>query len=102
MLASSGAKRVAESGTAGPCSIAPGLEVDLILEYADRTWAAIEVKLGSSRIHEAEKALLTLRNSRVDVNRIGPPAFLAVITGSEYAYTMSSGVHVVPLAALAA
>jgi hypothetical protein len=37
----------------------------------------------------------------VDLNRVGPPAFLAVVTGTEYAYTLPSGVHVVPLAALA-
>lgn len=79
-----------------------GLEVDLILEYADRSWAAIEVKLGSTRIPDAERALLTLRDGRVDVSRVGSPAFLAIITGTEYAYTLPSGVHVVPLAALAA
>lgn len=79
-----------------------GLEVDLILEYEDRTWAAFEVKLGSARIDEAEKSLLMLRDSRVDVTRVGPPAFLAVVTGTEYAYTLPSGVHVVPLAVLAA
>ena len=78
-----------------------GLEVDLILEFEDRTWAAVEVKLGSSRIAEAEKSLLTLRDARVDLNRVGTPVFLAVVTGSEYAYTLPSGVHVVPLAALA-
>lgn len=78
-----------------------GLEVDLILEFEDRTWAAIEVKLGSSRIAEAEKSLLTLRDARVDLNRVGTPVFLAVVTGSEYAYTLPTGVHVVPLAALA-
>ena len=79
-----------------------GLEVDLILEFQDRTWAAVEVKLGSSRIPEAEKSLLTLRDGRVDLDRMGPPAFLAVVTGTEYAYTLPSGVHVVPLAALRA
>jgi predicted AAA+ superfamily ATPase len=78
-----------------------GLEVDIILEFEDRTWAAIEVKLGASRIAEAEKSLLMLRDARVDLNRVGPPAFLAVVTGTEYAYTLPSGVHVVPLAALA-
>jgi predicted AAA+ superfamily ATPase len=78
-----------------------GLEVDLILEFEDRTWAAIEVKLGASRIAEAEKSLLTLRDERVDLNRVGPPAFLVVVTGTEYAYTLPTGVHVVPLAALA-
>ena len=78
-----------------------GLEVDLILEFEDRTWAAIEVKLGASRIAEAEKSLLTLRDARVDLSRVGPPVFLAVVTGTEYAYTLPTGVHVVPLAALA-
>ena len=78
-----------------------GLEVDLILEFEDRTWAAIEVKLGASRIAEAEKSLLMLRDARVDLARVGPPVFLAVVTGTEYAYTLPTGVHVVPLAALA-
>jgi predicted AAA+ superfamily ATPase len=78
-----------------------GLEVDLILEFEDMSWAAIEVKLGASRIAEAEKCLLTLRDARVDLNRVGTPVFLAVVTGTEYAYTLPSGVHVVPLAALA-
>lgn len=79
-----------------------GLEVDLILEYRDTKWAAIEVKLGTRRIPEAEKSLLMLRDARVDLDRVGPPAFLAIVTGGEYAYTLPSGVHVVPLAALAA
>lgn len=77
-----------------------GLEVDLIMEFDDSTWAAIEVKLGTSRIAEAERSLLTLRDSRVDLTKVGQPAFLAVMTGAEYAYTLPSGVHVVPLAAL--
>lgn len=79
-----------------------GLEVDLILEFQDRSWAAVEVKLGSARIAEAEKSLLTLRDNRVDIHRTGRPAFLAVVTGTEYAYTLPSGIHVVPLAALRA
>ena len=78
-----------------------GLEVDLILEFENRTWAAVEVKLGSSRIAEAERCLLTLRDERVDLKRVGAPAFMAIVTGTEYAYTLESGVHVVPLACLA-
>lgn len=79
-----------------------GLEVDLILEFEDTTWAAIEVKLGDAHIASAEKSLLTLRNDRVDLDLVGAPAFLAIVTGTEYAYTLPSGVHVVPLAAIAA
>jgi predicted AAA+ superfamily ATPase len=78
-----------------------GLEIDLITEFEDGTWAAIEIKLGSARVPDAEKNLLTLRDARVDTQRVGDPAFLAVITGAEYAYTLPSGVQVVPLGALA-
>ncbi|WJY64764.1 hypothetical protein CAQUA_00030 [Corynebacterium aquatimens] len=34
--------------------------------------------------------------------KVGAPAFLAVITGTEYAYTLPSGVHVIPLGVLGA
>ena len=78
-----------------------GLEVDAILELPEQgVWAACEVKLGSARIGEAEANLLKLRDERVDVARVGVPAFLAVITGTEHAYTLPSGVHVVPLGVL--
>ena len=78
-----------------------GLEVDVIIEYPDGRWAPIEVKLGSAQIPQAEASLLRLRDGRVDVARVGKPAFMAVVTGTEYAYTLQSGVHVIPLAALA-
>lgn len=77
-----------------------GLEVDAILEYPDGRWAAIEVKLGSSRIPQAEKNLVTLRDTRVDLSRVGPPAFLTIVTGTQYAYTLPTGVHVIPLGIL--
>ncbi|WP_284252298.1 ATP-binding protein [Litorihabitans aurantiacus] len=77
-----------------------GLEVDAILELDDGGWAACEVKLGASRVEAAEAALLRLRE-RVDVGRTGRPRFLAVITGTEHGYTLPSGVHVLPLGALA-
>lgn len=80
-----------------------GLEVDAILEFPDAgRWAACEIKLGASRIPDAERNLLKLRDERVDLDRVGEPAFLAIITGTEYAYTLPSGVHVVPLATLRA
>ena len=51
---------------------------------------------------EAEAGLLKLRDERVDLERVGQPDFLAVITGTEYGYTLPSGVHVIPLATLTA
>lgn len=77
---------------------ADGLEVDAIIDYRN-TWAAVEIKLGSTEIERAEKNLLSLR-SKVDTNKVGEPAFLAIVTGTKYAYTMASGVHVIPLATL--
>ncbi|MDO4258406.1 MAG: DUF4143 domain-containing protein [Actinomycetaceae bacterium] len=78
-----------------------GLEIDAIVEYPDEAmWGACEVKLGSSKIPDAERNLLKLRDERVDVSKIGDPAYLVIITGTEYAYTLPSGVHVVPLGVL--
>ncbi|SNU01045.1 protein of unknown function [Ruaniaceae bacterium KH17] len=79
-----------------------GLEVDAIVEYPDGKWGAVEVKLGSSRIPDAERSLLTLRDQRVDLDRVGAPAFLAVVTATEYAYTLPSGIDVIPLGVLGA
>lgn len=79
-----------------------GLEVDAIVEYPGGRWGAVEVKLGEARVHEAEADLLKLARERVDTARVGAPQFLMVVTGGEYARTLPSGVHVVPLAALGA
>lgn len=77
-----------------------GLEVDAIIEYPSGAWGAAEVKLGSAHLAQAERSLLTLRDERVDADRTGPAAFLAIITGTQYAYTLPSGVHVIPLGTL--
>ena len=76
-----------------------GLEIDVIIEYPD-SWAAIEAKLGSTEIAKAETNLLRLSNDKVDTEKMGKPAFLAIVTGTEAAYTLPSGVHVIPLATL--
>ena len=74
-----------------------GLEVDAIIEYWDGSWAGIEVKLGSTEIPKGEANLLKLRDERINLDTVGPPRYLAVITGTEYALTLPSGVHVIPL-----
>jgi len=77
-----------------------GLEIDAIIEYSWNDWAAVEVELGSSQIEAAERHLLTLRDKRVDTEVVGQPSFLAVVTGTQHAYTLPSGVHVIPLGVL--
>lgn len=78
-----------------------GLEIDAIMEFSDGGWAAAEIKLGIKHVPAAEAALLKLRDDRVDLERIGDPRFLAILTGAEFGYTLPSGVHVIPLATLA-
>jgi predicted AAA+ superfamily ATPase len=79
-----------------------GLEIDAIIEFTDWSWAAAEIKLGHTEIPQAEAHLMKLRDERVDLERTGQPRFLAVITGTEYAYTLPSGIHVIPLSSLTA
>ena len=76
-----------------------GLEADAIIHLHDGRWAAIEVKLGSHWIDDAVANLLKLRD-KVNTDSMGEPAFLAVVTATNYAYTREDGVHVIPITLL--
>ena len=76
-----------------------GLEADIIIHLPDGRWAAVEVKLGSRQVDIGAKNLLALKE-RIDTTKIPPPSLLMIITGTEYAYTRSDGVVVVPLGCL--
>lgn len=82
-----------------------GLEADVILELPDGRWAAIEIKLGESKVPEAVESLLRVKN-KVTANpyaRQRDPSFLMVLVGNgAYSYTTPEGVHVVPLTLLGA
>lgn len=78
-----------------------GLEVDAIVTCADGRWGAFEVKLGTSSVDAGAASLLRFVD-KVDTERAGKPAVLAVITGTGYAYRRSDGVQVVPIATLGA
>lgn len=75
------------------------VEVDAIVEVADGRWGAFEVKLGAGRIDEAAANLLRFA-ARIDTDRTGKPAVLAVITGGGYGFMRDDGVAVVPIVAL--
>ena len=76
-----------------------GLEVDAIVELHDGRWGAVEVKLGSEEEEKAAKDLLKLRE-KVDLERMGEPSFLMILTGTKYAYRRKDGVCVVPIGCL--
>ena len=77
------------------------MEVDAIIEYPDRTWAAFEVKMGFSAQDEAAKNLLAF-TKKVDQNKMGVPAALTIITANGIACRRKDGVNVVPLSVLTA
>ena len=76
-----------------------GLEADAIVHLHDGRWGAVEAKLGSGMIDEAAENLKKIKN-KVESETMGAPSFLAVITGTEYAYTREDGVHVIPIGCL--
>lgn len=78
-----------------------GTEADAIVEYADGTWGAFEVKLGIGAVDEAAGSLKTLAN-KIDTGRVKAPASLTVITGNGFAYRRPDGINVVPISTLTA
>ncbi len=82
-----------------------GLEADAIIERADGSWAAIEVKVGLDKVDEAAAALLRLKKKVCGDKpaRTPEPAFLAVVTAmGEIAYRRQDGVYVIPIRVLGA
>ena len=75
-------------------------EADAVLQFADGSWALIEVKLGGEDdIRKAADNLMKIADD-IDRKRTGKPAFLMVVTKNKVAYQMENGVYVVPLCCL--
>jgi predicted AAA+ superfamily ATPase len=77
------------------------MEVDAIVEYPDNTWAAFEVKMGFNAQDEAAANLLKFAD-KINLEKMGEPAALTVITASGFACRRKDGVNVVPLGVLTA
>lgn len=81
------------------------LEVDAIVERADGSWGAFEIKLSEQKVPEAAANLIRLRDKlmRDSLGRTPKPSFLAVLLGTgEAAYRRQDGVYVIPIRALGA
>ena len=73
------------------------LDADAIIEMADGSRAAVEIKLGHHQVDEAAAKLLKLQGKLVKAG-IQPPACLLVIAGiSSFAHQRPDGVIEVPL-----
>jgi predicted AAA+ superfamily ATPase len=78
-----------------------GLEIDAIVEYADGTWGAFEIKLGMGAVDDAANNLLKFA-AKIDTDKTKAPAALTVITGNGFAHRRPDGVNVVPISTLTA
>lgn len=75
-------------------------EIDAVIELADGSWCAFEIKLGANQIDEAAENLLRLK---ADIEKHGgkAPTDLCVVCGlSNAAYVWADGVFVTPITAL--
>lgn len=74
-----------------------GLDSDAIIEGADGSWTAVEIKLGHNQVDSAANKLRRLEGKIVSAGG-KPPACLIVITGlSSFAHERDDGVFVVPI-----
>ncbi len=82
-----------------------GLEADCVLHLENGDYALIEFKVGSAYIDEGAQHLIKLNNiieEKIIKNnlKIRKPKFLAIITGTKYAYTREDGVKILPIGTL--
>lgn len=78
-----------------------GREVDAVVECADGSWGAFEIKLGLNQLDEAAQKLLSIQQLMRQEPSAKAPSALCVLCGvGQYAYTREDGVMVVPIAAL--
>ncbi len=76
-----------------------GLECDAIIHLRDGRYALIEAKLGGSDIDTAANNLIKLKN-KIDTDQMRKPSFMAVLTGTQYAYEREDGILVLPVSCL--
>jgi predicted AAA+ superfamily ATPase len=78
-----------------------GLEIDAVIEYADGTWGAFEIKLGFGAADAAAENLLKFTD-KIDTEKVNTPSSLTVLTANGFAHRRPDGVNVVPLSVLTA
>ena len=78
-----------------------GLECDAVISDEDGNYGLIEIKLGGEPLIEKGADALNKLVSKIDTDRMNPPAFKMVLTSvGDYAYTRKDGIIVCPIGAL--
>ena len=76
-----------------------GLEADAIIHLKDGRWGAVEIKMGAQEIEDAANNLKTLRD-KINIDKMKEPAFLMILTATQFAYRRADTVQVVPIGCL--
>ncbi len=77
-----------------------GLECDNVIHFDNGKYALVEVKLGGDKVNEAEEHLLRLKELICANEHLNAPEFMMIVTATNMAYTLPSGVMVVPIGCL--
>ena len=76
-------------------------ECDAVIHLRDGRYALIEIKLGGETLIEDGTKMLKKVLKKIDTIKMGEPAFMAVITGTDrYAYMRKDGIFVIPIGSL--
>jgi len=78
---------------------AKGTEVDAIVQLNDGRWGAVEVKMGAGDVESTADKLVSFKNN-IDTSKMMEPSFLMILTATETAFQLESGVWIVPLGCL--
>ena len=78
-----------------------GLECDAVISDEDGNYGLVEIKLGGAALIDKGVDALNKLASKIDTDRMNPPAFKMVLTAvGDYAYMHKDGVVVCPIGAL--
>ncbi len=78
-----------------------GQECDAVIHLRNGKYGLIEIKLGGDTLIEEGANSLKAMLSKIDTDKMNPPSFLMVLTGTgDYAYRRKDGVLVVPIGCL--
>ena len=77
------------------------LECDAVLHRRNGSFGLIEIKLGGDAAVERGASTLRMLAAKIDVEKMGKPSFLMVLTAvGDFAYQREDGVLVVPICCL--
>lgn len=78
-----------------------GQECDAVVHLRNGKYGLIEIKLGGDRLIEEGANSLKAMEMKIDTDKMNPPSFLMVLTGTgDYAYRRKDNVYVVPIGCL--